>query len=718
LTPSDAWLFNIRMEPGLKITFPLTDSVQVFFLVLLIVFITPIIFRRLRIPGIVGLILCGMLVGPYGLNLLSGSTNFSIFSTIGVIYLMFLAGLELDLQGFLKHRYHSIVFGAATFLIPLASGYFICRYALGYPFYSALLLASMFSTHTLLAYPISSRLGINKTLAVTITIGGTIITDTAVLLLLAFISNLSQNQSNYDLWLMSVLLLLLILLILFGLPRITRWFFKNYKGEGSAQYLFVLTMVFLSAFLSEMIGIEPIIGAFIAGLALNRSIPESSVLMNRITFIGNTLFIPFFLVSVGMIVDLGVLFKGPYALYLSGILIVVALITKYLAAWVTQKIFRLTSTERNVIFGLSSAHAAAILAVILVGFRIGLVDENVLNGTVLLILVTCLVSSFVTEIYGRKLAVSKENVLAEHTIREEKILVPVSNPENIENMFDFALALKDHRSFEPLYPLTVVADNPQSESNISTNLSLIEKTIVQSGKSRDLFSPVSRVDVNAVNGIVRAIREMMISKIVIGWREKQSTLDYFFGDTPNSLLVRTDQMIVLVYLNNPLNTIGNIVAVLPPFSEFEYGFEECVKALSALANNCKRSISYIGKRNSIAKLQQVLKFSRKQDYEVEILTRYPEMSELAPYIGNGDLLIMVSARPRTLSYLGSFENLPRKISREFHGRNFAVIYPAQRQIDPNNLSAQLEGMDLSPIQENIDRIRLVRNKIIKLFKKR
>ena len=699
------------MQQTFHITFPLTNSVQIFLLILLIILFTPLIFRRMRIPGIVGLILSGMLVGPYGLNLLSGTTNFSIFSTVGVIYLMFLAGLELDMQGLLKYRYY-LVFGLATFFIPLFSGFITCYYWLEYPFYSALLMASMFSTHTLLAYPIASRLGINKSLAVSITVGGTIITDTAVLLLLAFIANLAQHKSNNDLWLMSILFIVLIFAILFGLPWITRWFFRNYKGEGSAQYLFVLAMVFLAAFFSELIGIEAIIGAFLAGLALNSLIPESSVLMNRIVFIGNTLFIPFFLISVGMVVDLGVLFKGWYVLYLSAVLIGVALTTKFLAAWVTQQVFRLTGIERNVIFGLSSAHAAAILAVVLVGFKIGLVDANVLNSTILLILVTCLVSSFVTEIYGRKLAVSRENGKCEQTNQDEKILVPVSNPEEIDKLFDFASCLRDCHSHEPIYPLTVIPDKQMTDNNIKDKLDIIEKVIKQSGKNRDLFFPSSRVDVNDVNGIVSAAGEMMITKIIIGWRGRQSTLDYFFGDTPNSLLTKIDGLIILVHLDTPLNAGGNIVVIMPPFSEFEYGFNEWVKSVNTLACNCKRTVLYVGQQKSIDQLQQVLKGCEcNPDYRVKIIDCYPETAEIGAYLAGNDLLIMVSARPRALSYLGALDNLPRKIAGALPGRNFAVIYPAQRQIDPNSLSSQLEGMDLSPIQENIDRFKRISCKV-------
>ncbi len=254
------------------------------------------------------------------------------------------------------------MFGGLTFLIPLAIGLPVCYYLLGYSLETSLLTAGMFSTHTLVAYPIASRLGIVKHESVALTVGGTIITDTAVLLLLPVITASAQGHSSWEIWkglLISAPFFLVI--VLFGVPRFARWFLKSAGSEPYAQYIFVLATVFFVAFLSELAGLEPIIGAFAAGLALNRLIPHTSPLMNRIEFVGNALFIPIFLISVGMIINLGVLTQGPKALIVAAALTTVALAGKWVAAGVTSWVFGYSSAERQLIFGLSSSHAAAAL---------------------------------------------------------------------------------------------------------------------------------------------------------------------------------------------------------------------------------------------------------------------------------------------------------------------------------------------------------------------
>ncbi|MES1217442.1 MAG: cation:proton antiporter, partial [Bacteroidota bacterium] len=370
----------------LKITFPLQDPVPIFTIVLFIILLAPVILRKFRIPGIVGLILAGMAIGDHGFNLVAKG-SIDLFGKAGLLYIMFLAGLELDMAGFKKNTYKSIIFGLLTFFIPLSLGILLCHFVLHFNVTATLLVASMFSTHTLVAYPLASRMGITKNEAVTVAVGGTIITDTAVLLLLPVIVGSVKGGLSQEFWLqLSVSFLVFALFVIFGFPLIARWFFKRIKDDQTTHFVFVFAMMFLAAFLAEIAGVEGIIGAFLAGLALNQLIPRASALMNRVEFTGNAIFIPFFLISVGMLIDLSVLLNGQAALIIAGALTVMALVGKWLAALFTQIIFRYTVVQRNVIFGLSSAHAAATIAVILIGYKLGVVDENVLNGTIILIL--------------------------------------------------------------------------------------------------------------------------------------------------------------------------------------------------------------------------------------------------------------------------------------------------------------------------------------------
>ena len=323
---------------------------------------------------------------------------------------MFIAGLELDLNEFKSHRNKSLLFGLFTFSIPLAIGFPVCFYLLGYDFNTSFLTASMFATHTLVAYPIVSKLGVSKNQAVAITVGGTILTDTAVLIILAVVIGNSQGNLNQEFWIrLGVSLAVFSAIMFLIIPRIAKWFFRELESEKHSHYIFVLSVVFFAAFLAEVAGIEPIIGAFVAGLALNKLIPHSSALMNRIDFIGNALFIPFFLISVGMLVDMRVILSGPMALIVAATLSAVALFGKWFAALFTQLVFKYSKAQRQLIFGLSSAHAAATLAIILVGYNAGILDKNILNGTIILILITCIISSFATEKAAKKIIIETEN---------------------------------------------------------------------------------------------------------------------------------------------------------------------------------------------------------------------------------------------------------------------------------------------------------------------
>lgn len=400
---------------SLDLSLPFTNPVVIFSLVLFIILFAPILFNKIKVPHIIGLIIAGVIVGPYGLNLLKRDSSIVLFGTVGLLYIMFLAGLEIDLAEFKRNKMRIFVFGMLTFLFPLIFGTLASYYLLGFGFLSSLLLASMFSTHTLVSYPIVSKYGVIRNQGVSLAVGGTMITDILALLILAGVAGMTKENVSASFWLQLSFSTLVFVSIVFAIfPLVIKWFFKNFT-DGVSQYIFVLAMVFLASFMAEAAGVEAIIGAFFAGLVLNKFVPHGSLLMGRIDFVGNALFIPFFLISVGMLVDVTVLVKGWGALKVAGIILVVALLTKYIAAWLTQKIFKLKAVEGKMIFGLSASHAAATLAIILVGYNIitgetasgepiRLLNEDVLNGTILLILVSCGVSSFVVESAARKMS--------------------------------------------------------------------------------------------------------------------------------------------------------------------------------------------------------------------------------------------------------------------------------------------------------------------------
>jgi len=684
---------------------PFNEPVIVFTILITIILLAPIIFKKFRIPGIVGLIISGVIIGPHGLNLVEFGDSIKLLSTAGLLYLMFLAGLELNSRELMRNRTKSLVFGVLTFFIPLIFGFFVTHFLLSYNLIASILIASMFSTHTLISYPIASRLGITRSEAVTITIGGTIITDTAVLVLLAFISAATDGSFTIMFWIRMILSLSIFsFLILWGVPKISIWFFKNLEGESGSQYIYVLAILYISGLLARAAGIEPIIGAFLAGLAMNKLIPHTSALMNRISFIGNNFFIPIFLISVGLMVDLSVFFNGYGALIFSITLVIVAITSKFAAAWVMQIIYKYSAIERQVIFGLSVSHAAAIIAVVIVGYDLKLIGLDVLNGAIMIILVSCFIGSFVTERAGRKLAIAEVEKKPSDSGTVERILVPVSNPATIEGLVDFAILIRELQSSQPVYMLSVVPDDAFAQEQIARNNKMFESAITHAAASETKLNLVSRVDLNVANGINRAVKELMINKIVLGWNGKITTTNFFFGTIIENLIASTEQMVVVVKATNPLNTTNRIVVSIPENAEIEAGFGAWLNTLQVLATRTSSLLLFSGYDKSISEIRTFFSPNAVNlQIEYQVLKSSHPISELAQAVTLQDLFVVIAARRRTLSFNHYFDHMPRDLARYYENKNFVIIYPEQRIVKTQSLSSSLDGLDISPIQDDIDR---------------
>lgn len=686
-----------------KVSLPFEDPVIIFTLVLVIIVLSPIVFRKLRIPGIIGLILAGVLIGPNGLNLLLRDSSIVLFGTVGLMYIMFLAALEMDMGDFKKSSNKSIVFGMFTFFIPLLMGAVICYYLLGFPLQASILIASMFSTHTLISYPIVSNLGISKDESVTVSVGGTIITDTAVLMVLAVIVASVTGNLGLVFWVRMVIsLTALALFILLVYPHLTRWFFRNIPESGASQYVFVLALVFLAGVLAELAGVEPIIGAFLAGLAINRLIPSNSALMNRIEFVGNAIFIPFFLISVGMLVDLRVIFSGPQALILAGTMTAVAILGKWLAAYFTQKVFGYSVLQRRILFGLSASHAAATLAVILIGYNLGILDKNVLNGTIILILVTCLVSSFVTEQASRKLAIQESRRKPQMAVKPERILVPVANPRNVSHLIELAVYLKDPSLPEPIYPLSVIKDSENVEEQLQISNNEMIESLSFVGDMDANIQPTTRVDLNVSNGIIRAIKELFITTVVLGWNARITTRQWIFGSILDQLLDKMNQMILVCKITEPLNLFRQIVIVVPKAAQFESGFQNWASAIKRLAHQLGTNIRLYSNTSDEASIKAA--FSKLRPFvDTTIIPddEYPDLTEMATSARADALYIFVSARKTTISYNHILDDIPFLLSKHFADKSFMVLYPQQSLKYSVESNLQLDAYSIFPLQQNI-----------------
>jgi Kef-type K+ transport system membrane component KefB len=673
---------NINLDHYFPDLFPITDPVLIFSLVLFIIFMAPAILNRIRIPGIIGLILAGLAVGPNGFNILLRDQGIVLFGTVGLLYIMFVAGLEIDMNDFRKNRNKSMVFGVFTFTVPMILGTAVAFYVLQFSLISSILLASMLASHTLLAYPSVSRLGITKNKAVNVAVGGTIITDTAALLVLAVIAGATNGELNTEFWVrLIVSLLIFSFIVLWGFPRFTHWFFKNYEADGVSQYIFVLALVFLAAFLAELAGVEPIIGAFMAGLALNRLIPHASPLMNRIEFVGNALFIPFFLIGVGMLVDLRVLFKGPEALLVAAAMIAVAVTGKWLAAFITQKVFSFSKVERNLIFGLSNAQAAATLAAVLIGYRIGLLNENVLNGSILMILVTCIISSLVTEKAAVQQAVIESEQTPDVSDIPERILVPIANDETMQQLIDLAVLVKNPKSIEPIYPLAIIKDDEQSREKLIQSHKLLEKVKRYASATETEVAVLTRVDANITSGIVRAIKDLMITEVIIGWTSKPSARDKFFGSIMENLLRQTGEMILVAKLVQPVNTIKQMKIAVPPRAEHEPGFVHWVNTLRTISKQTGASMTFFSTDSANQRIAAIFKETKANvNARYELFEDWDDFLILSREVSPDDLFVIVSARAGSLSYNGTMQQIPKMLSKHFQQQNFVLVYPEQQSV--------------------------------------
>lgn len=702
---------------------PLHDPIIVFSLILFIILLAPLLLKKLNIPGIIGLIIAGIVIGPHGLHMIDGAEHneaVDLFSTIGLLYIMFIAGLELDLNEFKANKNKSLLFGAYTFFIPLIIGYPACHYILGYDFNASFLTASMFATHTLVTYPIVSKMGVAKNQAVAVTVGGTILTDTAVLIILAVIVGNHNGGLTTAFWVRLLISLAIFTAIMFLIiPRIAKWFFEKLESEKHSHYIFVLAVVFFAAFLAEAAGVEAIIGAFVAGLALNSLIPSTSALMNRIEFMGNSLFIPFFLISVGMLVDVSVIMHGMSAWIIAGVLTVVAIFGKWLAAFFTQLTFKYTHAQRQIIFGLSGAHAAATLAVIIVGHKENIIDDHILNGTVILILIASIIASFATEKASKKLLMEMDNSPAnddapEHRISHDHILMPIDNVNKINHLLEFGVLLKDKKSNQPISVLTVVSNNSEAEANIIRAKNQLEKFVIEASATETKTNVLTTIDHNIATGISRISREIMADMIVLGWPHHSGFFDKIIGSKMESILEKTYKTTFICNFQKPLAIHKKMVVFVPPMAEKEIGFSLWVTKLVKLGAELSSSISVFSNEQTHRAIQTFLEEQQlSPSIHFKLFTDWEDILILAREIDKDDLLVLISARRRSLSFMTMLENLPSKFEKYFPINNLLVIYPQQF----SELNDEEDSYSDLTIDKGIDVVHKIGKGIGSIFKK-
>lgn len=677
----------------------ITAPVPIFLTVMAIILLTPLILNRLKIPHVIGLIIAGVVVGPHGFNLLARDMSFEVFGQVGILYLMFLAGIEIDMYHLRKNLRKGLAFGIFTFIIPLFLGSVVAMTALGMHILEATLLASMFAAHTLIAYPIVTRFGVTKSPAVIIAIAGTIVTVLGSLIVLAGVLGVYRDGSVSSLLPILFYLTIYCVGLTYVYPRVTRYFFQHYS-DGISQFIYVMVTVFGAAALASWIGIEGVFGAFFAGLVLNRFIPARSILMGRLEFVGNALFIPYFLIGVGMLIDLHVVLGGWSTLYTAAVMSAVAMASKWLAALVTQKVYKLTSIDRSIMYQLSNAHTAVALAVVMIGYEMHLFDETVLNGTVVMILVTCTVSSLGTERAASRLKVQlleqeEEESAKEDSTAHPRTLIAISNPLTAPGIVDLALSMRFPDSSVPgdLYALHVRNDNSASSKAIGRNsLDVAEKAAAAVETS---LTPIERFDLNFITGVLNTMEERDITEVIIGLHRRTKIIDSFLGEKVEQLLRSTNRMIVMSRCFIPINTVTRILVAVPKKAQFETGFRRWVQAVGNLCRQVGCRIDFWCDDDTKPLIQTVIRQSRLGiRMSFSHVSSYDDFVLKSTDVTDDDLLIVVSARRSSVSFDGDMDAVPEFLQRYFANNNLIVLYPGQFGTEPPMTMAETMATDI------------------------
>ena len=670
------------------ITLPLTDPVLKFLLILVIILAAPLLLNKLRIPHLLGLIIAGAIIGPNGFNLVLRDSSIILSGTAGLLYIMFLAGLEIDLGDFKKNKWKSLTFGMYTFLVPMALGTLVGLYVLNFSMLTSILLASMFASHTLIAYPIISKLGITKDKAVGITVGGTMITDTLALLVLTVIVEMAVGDVDDWFWYrLGAAIILFFAFVMIVFPIVGRWFFKRCEDNVS-QYIFVLVMVFLGAYLAELAGLESIIGAFLAGMALNRLIPSTSPLMNRVEFVGNAIFIPFFLIGVGMLIDYRAFFTNWDTIKVGAVMIVVATVAKFVAAWLTQKTFRMSVDQRRVIFGLSNAQAAATLAAVMVGYNvilgetpagepIRLLNESVLNGTILMILVTCTMASFSAQKGAHNIAMNDVSEEKEGTgEHQERILNPVSYEKNVTELVNLSTAIKSKKNKNGLFALNVINNQASDDKAFKQSKKVLNMAVTTASATDNVLQDLLRYDLNVANAIISVIKEQGITDLVLGLHQGKGVVSSFLGNMTEAILGQSNVTTLIYRPIQPIATVKRHLVVVPARAEKEVGFPMWVNKVWNIIHNSGAKAVFYASEDTMVYLKEMYK-KRPIEAEFSSFDDWDDFLIMSREIKSDDTLWVVMSRRERLSYHANMSRIPNYLNKYFQSNSFVLVYPIQ-----------------------------------------
>ncbi|MFN3608434.1 MAG: cation:proton antiporter [Hyphomonas sp.] len=677
------------------------DPVMIFAIVAALILFAPIVLGRWRLPGMIGLLISGALLGPNGIGLLERDTSFILFGTVGLLYIMFTAALEVDLAVLNRSKAHTLVFGLLTFAIPMTIGLAAARFLLGFDWMPAILLASTFASHTLLTYPIASRLGISRNPAVTTAVGGTIITDSLALLVLAVIAAMTRGEATEGFWMqMGIGLTLYISAIIFLLPIVARWFFRNIARDGVSEFAFVLAVVFAISATAHYAGSEPIVGAFLAGLALNRLIPHHGTLMNRINFTGEAIFVPFFLLSVGMLLDMRIFLGGFHAWLVALTMILVVIVSKWLAAESASRLLGYDTNQSRVIFALSVPQAAATLAATMVGFDLGLFDERVVNGAIMMIFVTCILAPIVVQRYGRAIAFAEAVVqekVAIHT--PQRILVACASDQPSHRLIELSILLRDHAVNQPVSPVRILSSltrNPATEQTARRDLQSLAS---QYSAAEVPVDPRLTHAVNVGSGLVSLVQDTRATDLIVGWPETGSTHELLRGSLINQLLTHASFSLYVSRIQSPIKTLSRILLLLPPHAEHEESFYDAMLTLRHLAGQIGAQVHIVTEQEAVPAFRSYFEDGTIfLDVKFHPVKKWSKLVPSLEKLANGqDLITVYGVRRGGLAWSPGDIAQHTRIVQTLPKADVLLFYPAEPERLYREGAGRLTGAHPSPI---------------------
>lgn len=667
---------------------PITSPTLIFFVVLFIILIAPIVMGKLRIPHIIGMVLAGIVIGPYGLNILERDSSFELFGRVGLLYIMFLAGIEMDMEGLKKDLGKVTVFGLLTCFVPFILTYLSCVWYLGYPSLASLLLGCIMSSNTLVAYPIVVRYGLQRSTVTTLSVGASMLSLLIALVVTAALVGSMSGDTGTLFWVMFFVKFVVWCIAMTWLIRhMTRWFLRRYS-DSVMQYIFVLAVMFISAATCELIGLEGILGAFVSGLVLNRFIPNISPLMNRIEFIGNAIFIPYFLIGVGMLINAGLLLEGGNTILVVACIGIFGTLGKAIAAFLTSFFFRRSVHEGNLMFGMTSAHAAGAIALVMVGVNLEiapgqhLLGDEALNAVVIMILFTCIISTVVTDYASRTIVLKEKSQRKmpedDGKADDEKILIPVKYPETCDTLLNMAMLMRNEKLSRGLIALNVVYDDLDATYNQQEGQRLLEQIEKKAAAADVHVQTQVRLATNIANGIKHAFKEYDASEIILGQHIHDNSTRRFWGQFAQSLFNGLNRQIIIARCTIPLNTIRVFHVAVPSRAEYEPGFYRWLERVSRMVTRLGCRIVFHGRDESLSLIRTFLgnRFpSIRADYA--IMQHWNDFKSLAAQVEEHQMLVVVTARPGTVSYKSAMERLPDELTTYYKYKNVMIIFPDQ-----------------------------------------